>query len=344
MAQIRKSEFVSLPDKNPCPWDQYHLIVKTIQRSRFNQYNTLKPPDEGRATNSRQKHITESSSFLVSPPSLHHPITTLHKMETEFDSLTELPPLPPSDFTPSSFTFSDHHLDLSLSHADSLFLDSTLSLLNRHNLAESTRFEHLFYDSTQLFHNDVSTTTTTPFLHLPDLKSIEQPPAVEEEPTTMKLFPSLSPPPPLPVANRRKRRNSSSSSTTSASPTASSSNTNDGGTGITKRKKISDKIRSLEKLMPWENKMSLAMILEESHRYIKFLQSQIASLSWMPLESVYNTAGEVGNSDLLKSLTRQQILQVLANSPGSRYVLSSRGVCVFSYEQLLSLKTMSRNL
>lgn len=78
MAQIRKSEFVSLPDKNPCPWDQYHLIVKTIQRSRFNQYITLKPPDEGRATNSRQKHITESSSFLVSPPSLPHPITTFH--------------------------------------------------------------------------------------------------------------------------------------------------------------------------------------------------------------------------------------------------------------------------
>ncbi|KAG7578223.1 Myc-type basic helix-loop-helix (bHLH) domain [Arabidopsis thaliana x Arabidopsis arenosa] len=264
-------------------------------------------------------------------------------METEFDSLTELPPLPPSDFTPSSFTFSDHHLDLSLSHADSLFLDSTLSLLNRHHVTESTRLEHLFYDSTHLFHNDVSTINTTPFLHLPELKSIEQPPAAEEEPTTMKLFPSLSPPS-LPAAKRRKRRNSSSSSTTSGSPPASSSNTNDGGTGITKRKKISDKIRSLEKLMPWENKMSLAMILEESHRYIKFLQSQIASLSWMPLESVYNTAGEVGESDLLKSLTRQQILQVLVNSPGSRNVLSSRGVCLFSYEQLLSLKTMSRNL
>ncbi|XP_020886186.1 transcription factor bHLH117 [Arabidopsis lyrata subsp. lyrata] len=263
-------------------------------------------------------------------------------METEFDSLTELPPLPPSDFTPSSFTFSDHQLDLSLSHADSLFLDSTLSLLNRHHLTESTRLEHLFYDSTQLFQNDLAT-TTTPFLHLPNLTSIEQPPAVEEEPTTMKLFPSLSPPLPLPDAKRRKKLNSYSSSTNSGSPTASSSNTNDGGTGITKRKKISDKIRSLEKLMPWENKMSLAMILEESHRYIKFLQSQIASLSWMPLESVYNTAGEVGESDLLKSLTRQQILQVIANSPGSRNVLSSHGVCLFSYEQLLSLKTMSRN-
>ncbi|VYS58207.1 unnamed protein product [Arabidopsis thaliana] len=252
-------------------------------------------------------------------------------METpayDFDSLTDLPPLPPSDFTPSNaFTFSDHNLDFS-------FLDSTLSLLNRHHLSESTRLEQIFYDSThtQLFHNDDTTTTTSPFLHLPDLKSID----AVEEPTTMKLFPSLSPP--LPAAKRQKL-NSTSSSTTSGSPTAS----NDGGI-ITKRRKISDKIRSLEKLMPWERKMNLAMTLEESHKYIKFLQSQIASLRWMPLESVYNTAGEVGESDLLKSLTRQQILQVLANSPGSRNVLSSRGVCVFSYEQLLSLKTMSRNL
>jgi len=263
------------------------------------------------------------ASFSFSPLSVFS--LSPEKMETpayDFDSLTDLPPLPPSDFTPSNaFTFSDHNLD------------STLSLLNRHHLSESTRLEQIFYDSThtQLFHNDDTTTTTTPFLHLPDLKSID----AVEEPTTMKLFPSLSPP--LPAAKRQKL-NSTSSSTTSGSPTAS----NDGGI-ITKRRKISDKIRSLEKLMPWERKMNLAMTLEESHKYIKFLQSQIASLRWMPLESVYNTAGEVGESDLLKSLTRQQILQVLANSPGSRNVLSSRGVCVFSYEQLLSLKTMSRN-
>ncbi|BAB01396.1 unnamed protein product [Arabidopsis thaliana] len=367
---------------NPTFHIQSVQYPETIQRPRFHKYNTLKPPDEGRATNSRQKtyngivfvpRVAASSStpnhhnprvylsflnyfFLLSPPNNHKPrgylsvlFSSSHshasfsfsplsvfslspeKMETpayDFDSLTDLPPLPPSDFTPSNaFTFPDHNLDFS-------FLDSTLSLLNRHHLSESTRLEQIFYDSThtQLFHNDDTTTTTTPFLHLPDLKSID----AVEEPTTMKLFPSLSPP--LPAAKRQKL-NSTSSSTTSGSPTAS----NDGGI-ITKRRKISDKIRSLEKLMPWERKMNLAMTLEESHKYIKFLQSQIASLRWMPLESVYNTAGEVGETDLLKSLTRQQILQVLANSPGSRNVLSSRGVCVFSYEQLLSLKTMSRNL
>ncbi|XP_010510900.1 PREDICTED: transcription factor bHLH117-like [Camelina sativa] len=275
----------------------------------------------------------------------------------EFDSLTDLPPLPeeykptvvdysPSfdslpPFPPSDFTFSDHHhqhyLDSSLSLSDSLFLDSTLSLLNLHHLSESPRLEqNLFYE--QLFPNNDS--AAAPFLHLPDLKSIEQTTTTVEEPTlkTMKLFPSLSPPPP---AKRHKKLHSSTSSTASGSPTASSShNTNYGGHN--QRKKISNKIRTLEKLMPWERKMSLAVILEEAHKYIKFLQSQIDSLLWMPLDSVYNTAGEVGESDLLKSLTRQQILQVLANSPGSRNVLSTHGLCVFSYEQLL--KAMSRNL
>ncbi|XP_010466473.1 PREDICTED: transcription factor bHLH117-like [Camelina sativa] len=276
----------------------------------------------------------------------------------EFDSLTDLPPLPEEykptvvdysrsfdslpPFPPSDFTFSDHHhqhyLDSSLSLSDSIFLDSTLSLLNRHHLSVSPRLEqNLFYEPirfNQLFPNN-----DAPFLHLPDLKSIEQ---TVEEPTltTMELFPSLCPPPP--AAKRHKKLHSSTSSTTSGSPTASSShNTNDGGR---KRKTISNKIRTLEKLMPWERKMSLAVILEEAHKYIKFLQSQIASLLWMPLDSVYNTAGEVGESDLLKSLTRQQILQVLANSPGSRNLLSTHGLCVFSYEQLLTLKAMTRNL
>ncbi|EOA32787.1 hypothetical protein CARUB_v10016096mg [Capsella rubella] len=258
-------------------------------------------------------------------------------------SLDSLPPFPPSDFAPSSDNH--HHLldSSSLSLSDSLFLDSTLSLLNRHHLAESTRLEQIFYEPTRFDHHLFPNDAAAPFLHLPDLKSIEQTTTAVEEPKTMKLFPSPSRPAPLPAAKRQRKLHSSSSSTTSGSPTASSSqNAND--VVVNRRTKISDKIRTLEKLMPWERKMSLAMILEEVHKYIKFLQSQIASLRWMPLESVYNTAGEVGEPNLLKSLTRQQILQVLANSPGSRNVLSTRRVCVFSYEQLLTLKAMSRNL
>ncbi|KAL1197509.1 Transcription factor [Cardamine amara subsp. amara] len=268
----------------------------------------------------------------------------------EFDSLSDLPPLPqeykPMDYyknsiiTPpsppleslapfphSDFTFSDllqqQQLNAAeaffpesnhLSVADSFLLDSSLSLLNRHHLTESAQFQQLFM--------------------LPDLKSLEETTtAVEDTNTNPPLFLSLS----HPEVKRRKIRGSSSSSTSGSPPIENT---------VNRRKKISDKIRSLEKLMPWETKMSLAMVLEESYKYIKFLQSQINVMSWMPFDSVYNvynTAGEVGDSDLLNSLTRQQILQVLANSPGSRNLLATRGVCVFSYEQLLTLKSISRN-
>ncbi|CAA7030237.1 unnamed protein product [Microthlaspi erraticum] len=281
----------------------------------------------------------------------------------EFDSLSELPPLPQefdsmeysrnypytitpldslapfpsSDFTLSTggFTFSDQYQDLlqlQQQSADSLFLDSALSLFTRDHLSESTRLG-------KLFHEDVA----TPFLHLPDLKSFEYTTTDVSAVENTKPFLSLSPPHP----EKRRRVGSTftispspSSSSNSKSPARSSSQATFGGD---RRKKISDKIRSLEKLMPWEKKMSLATVLEEAHKYIKFLQSQISALRWMPLESVYCTAGEFGESDLLKSLTRQQILQVLANSPGARTVLSTRGECVFSYEQLLSVKMLAQS-
>lgn len=278
----------------------------------------------------------------------------------EFDSLSELPPLPPvfdpmeysrnfssfeplppfpsSDFISTPF-FSDHHHHQDLLHLqqhvpDSFFLDSSLSVLTRHNIAESTRLENLFHG--------VFSDEATPFLHLPDLKSFEQikTDAVEN---TKPPFLCLSPPPPVEKRRRLSTFNisptPSSSSNSGSSAPAASSYTVDGGD---RRRNISDKIRSLEKLMPWEKKMSLATILEETHKYITFLQAQIAALRWMPLESVYCT-GDERTTDLLKSLTRQQILQVLANSPGARTELYTRGVCVFSYEQLLSLKMMSQS-
>ncbi|KFK31544.1 hypothetical protein AALP_AA6G126100 [Arabis alpina] len=260
-------------------------------------------------------------------------------MEYEFDSLTELPPLPiieslpplpTSDFiTPPSF-FSDHHynnhvqdlLNLHQHVPDSVFLDSTLSLLTRHQISESTRLDNLF---NAVFSDEA----TTPFLHLPHLKSFE-----DQKPPSPFLL-SLSP-------KRRCLSNiSPSSSSNSGSPAGTSFYAIDG------RKKVSDKIRSLEKVIPWEKKMSLATILEETHKYITFLQSQIASLLWMPLDSAYtNTTGRdhVRETQLLKFLTRQQILQVITNSPGVRTELYTRGLCVFSYEQLLSLKMMTQSV
>lgn len=220
------------------------------------------------------------------------------------DDIESLPPFPQSDFTPHGggfITFSDTHQD------------SSLSLLTRDYLTESNLFSH-----------DV--VAATPFLHLPDLKSVEEPPSL-----------SLAPPS---VARHNSQRhvNNNAKSVASQPP-------------VHGARKVSDRIRSLEKIMPWEKKMSLAAILEETHKYITFLHSQIASLRWMPLDSVYpakppgeeeEEAGGEGNS-LLKSLTRQQLLQVIANSPGSRNVLYTQGVCVFSYEQLLSLQMMAES-
>ncbi|ESQ47665.1 hypothetical protein EUTSA_v10021235mg [Eutrema salsugineum] len=261
--------------------------------------------------------------------------------------LESLPPFPSSDFAPyyGGFTFSDQHGLLHLQEhvaADSLFLDSSLSLLT-----ESTRLEKFFSDD-------------EPFLHLPHLKSFEKTTTTAVADDTKPPFLSLAPP--LPDEKLRRRRSvvkrtftispsPQSSYSKSRSPATSSSSFSQSTYGGDRRRRVSDKIRSLEKLMPWESKMSLAKILDEAHKYVKFLQSQIASLRWMPLESVYCTAaGEVGEevggggvTDPLKSLTRQQILQVLANSPGARTQLYTRGVCVFSYEQLLSVEMMAQS-
>ncbi|CAH8386223.1 unnamed protein product [Eruca vesicaria subsp. sativa] len=232
-------------------------------------------------------------------------------MEYHPYALESLPPFPRSDFTPHGglITFSDTqqdflHLQQQQHCPESMFTDSPLSLLTRDYLTESTRLKNLFSHD-------------APFLHLPDLKSVED---------------AKSPP--------RQRHVGSRVNDTFSKPQC-----------VHGSKTVSERIRSLEKIMPWETKMSLAKTLEETHKYITYLQSQIASLRWMPLESVYPThprEQDVGGTNaLLKSLTRQQLLQVIANSPGSRNVLYTRRVCVFSYEQLLSVRMMAdsaRNL
>ncbi|KAL6228360.1 hypothetical protein ACLB2K_002310 [Fragaria x ananassa] len=46
---------------------------------------------------------------------------------------------------------------------------------------------------------------------------------------------------------------------------------------------LSDKTRCLQKLLPWENKMDTATMLESAHRYVRFLQAQVATLQAMPI-------------------------------------------------------------
>lgn len=119
-----------------------------------------------------------------------------------------------------------------------------------------------------------------------------------------------------------------------------------------KRPRMSDKVRSLEKLLPWNRRMDTATMLEEAYKYVKFLQAQIRVLQAMPVHttvscsSMNNIPAENPNVNqfgggVLATLNRQQLLEVVMNSPGAHTVLYSRGTCVYSMEQLLLLKKMA---
>ncbi|XP_010524482.1 PREDICTED: transcription factor bHLH117 [Tarenaya hassleriana] len=246
--------------------------------------------------------------------------------------LEALVPFPHSDFSPSAFAFSDLDiLRLQPCLRDSILLDSPLSLINRH-LAESIQLDQLFHGA------GLPDPATSPFLHMPNLHAVDQttlfscfPPAlpgVHDEKRRRFTVDVPPPPPPPPVGF--------TISPSSASGTPASTTQNN--TARDRRRKIAEKTRSLEKLMPWEKKMDRATLLEEAHKYIKFLQAQIAVLRWMPLEAVFSGAG---------GLNRQQVLQVMASSSRVQTTLYTRGCCVFSREQLLSLNMTSpstRNL
>ncbi|XVE66295.1 hypothetical protein DITRI_Ditri08aG0069200 [Diplodiscus trichospermus] len=110
-----------------------------------------------------------------------------------------------------------------------------------------------------------------------------------------------------------------------------------------RRQKLSEKIRCLQKLMPWDKKMDTGTMLEEAYKYIQFLQAQISILQSMPITSCFLSNDNI-NAPLgfdyagLGRLNRQQLLQVLVNSPVAQTMLYSQGFCVFSHEQLVSLK------
>ncbi|KAJ4981569.1 hypothetical protein NE237_032406 [Protea cynaroides] len=110
-----------------------------------------------------------------------------------------------------------------------------------------------------------------------------------------------------------------------------------------RRKKISDKTRCLQKLLPWEKKMDMATMLEEVYKYIKFLQAQLSVLQSMPSESSFTsqTPANLGGCTGLERLNRQQLLQVLVNSPVVQTKLYSEGRCVVSLEQLLLVKQIT---
>lgn len=91
--------------------------------------------------------------------------------------------------------------------------------------------------------------------------------------------------------------------------------------------------------------MDTGTMLQEAYKYIKFLQAQISILQSMPITSGFlssdhqrvNGAPPGFDYGGLGKLNRQQLLQVLVNSPQAQTMLYSQGFCIVSHEQLLLL-------
>ncbi|KAG2717107.1 hypothetical protein I3843_03G159200 [Carya illinoinensis] len=161
------------------------------------------------------------------------------------------------------------------------------------------------------------------FPHLPFLQSLEH----SHSQPQPQLYPSAS------VLPSKRLRLDSTTTTNSQTLDKLASR---------RRQKVSEKTQSLRKLMPWDTKMDMATMLEEAHKYVKFLQAQLKALQTMPSSSSFSAftpaqslySGVFGG---LGRLTRNQILQVLVNSPVAQTMLYSQGCCVFAAEQMALL-------
>ncbi|KAK1260984.1 Transcription factor [Acorus gramineus] len=106
-----------------------------------------------------------------------------------------------------------------------------------------------------------------------------------------------------------------------------------------RRSRIRERTRQLERLMPWEDKKFMGNTLAEAYKYVRFLQSQLTVLRAMPCKSAVSVPpSRTGDQPSLESLTRQQLLQVLVNSPRVQNKLSLMGYCVYSVEQVSLLR------
>ncbi|XP_060187971.1 transcription factor bHLH117 [Lycium barbarum] len=113
------------------------------------------------------------------------------------------------------------------------------------------------------------------------------------------------------------------------------------------RKKLSEKTRCLEKLLPWDTKMDTATMLEEAYKYVKFLQAQVSVLQSMPTlaeegSGSSSSSSEDRNGKTISVLNRQQLLQVVLNSPVAQTYLYSKGCCVYSVEQMVQYRKIAQ--
>ncbi|KAG9454278.1 hypothetical protein H6P81_007182 [Aristolochia fimbriata] len=101
-----------------------------------------------------------------------------------------------------------------------------------------------------------------------------------------------------------------------------------------RRRKVAERFETLQKLMPTKRKMDTATMLGEATKYVKFLEAQVRTLNWMPLQAMDSSSSTTTPS-------RQQLLQVMVNSAPVQNQLYSNGWCVFSAEQVELLKRLS---
>ncbi|KAL7142251.1 hypothetical protein ABFS83_08G111500 [Erythranthe nasuta] len=97
-----------------------------------------------------------------------------------------------------------------------------------------------------------------------------------------------------------------------------------------KGNQVGEKTRCLRKLLPWEGKMDMATVLEEAYKYIKFLRAQVSALQSMPRQSTHTSGG--GGEGELGRLNRQQLMQVVVNSPVAQRQLYTNECCIYSVE------------
>lgn len=298
------------------------------------------------------ENVSDDSTFFSSPDSTI--LQPLIPLPYEYFSTSLSPNFYADDYPPLAYDTPAHHFlqfpdNFSSSSCSALtsplYLDSQAAFDSNINL-----LDFFSKPAPDLFCNPG---TSSSFTHLPHLHSIEH--------AQLNHSSSSSS-----ARNKRARfdyaaasssqsldsilqNNFNFQSYTSAPPSVTPSNE----LPRQRRPRISDKTRSLQKLMPSDKKMDTATLLEDAYKYVEFLQAQIKALQWMPVGSSFSGTGggaltEVGagvNNNVLGSLetlNRQQLLQVMVNSPVAQTMLYSKGFCVFSHEQLLLLRRIAQ--
>ncbi|KAB2610586.1 transcription factor bHLH117 [Pyrus ussuriensis x Pyrus communis] len=256
-------------------------------------------------------NLLPNTHFSPPPPRhLQHHDCEPNDYSSIFQHLPDLLPLDPSNYFPCSSSSSS-------SYKRPRFVDSHHFCYPSASFAAAVAAQHFHpYPPLPHFNN------TTPFAPLNNNYGFR--PSSSSQSSSHANAP-IPPPPPAPQVKTKRR-------ITTPSPSLPGS-----ALARQRRQRLSDKTRCLQKLLPWDKKMDSATTYGEAYKYIQFLQAQLSALQTMPVltpptTSIATSSGSVGGE--LERLSRNQLLQVLLNSPSAQNVMYSRGCCVFSVEQL----------